>query len=188
MKLPEVLDTRRLQLRRWREDDVEQVLKAVKLSLSELRPWMPWAQKLATPEEQREVIRKTSIRFDAGEEFQYWLFEKATGELVGAGGLNLRPEDSAEVGYWVRSDRHRQGYATEAARAFTAAAFECFPSIQTVRIRMDKANIASAGIPPKLGFQLEGEEEFKERLAPAHSGRGLIWRMSRSEWSLSQRE
>jgi RimJ/RimL family protein N-acetyltransferase len=179
--LPAVMCTDRLELRRWRIDDLEALMDAIGVSLEELRVWMPWARAMVTAEAERAVIEASSARFDCGEDFEYFLFEVSSSELVGAAGLHLREPKRAEIGYWVRSDRHRRGYATEAARALTSAAFEHVPSAQTIEIRMDGANVASAGVPSRLGYELIGEES-RDIVAPGHTGRGLVWRTTRATW------
>jgi hypothetical protein len=40
---------------------------------------------------------------------------------------------------------------------------------------MDQANRASAAIPPKLGFRLEGEETMRDVVTSGHTGKGWIW-------------
>lgn len=179
--LPAVVCTERLELRRWRVDDHRALTAAISVSLDELRVWMPWARAMPTAEVERAVIEASRVRFDRGEDFEYFLFEASTAELVGAAALHLPEPDRAEIGYWVRSDRHRRGYATEAARALTSGAFEHVPSVRAVEIRMDEANAPSAGVPSKLGYELIGEED-RDIVTPGHTGRGLVWRTTRATW------
>lgn len=148
------------------------------VSLDELRVWMPWARAMPTAEVERALIEASSVRFERGEDLEYFLFELSAGELVG---VHLRDLGRAEIGYWVRSDRHRCGFATEAARALTSAAFEHVPSLRAVEIRMDKGNAASSGVPAKLGYKLAGEEG-RQIVTPGHTGRGLVWRPTRATW------
>ena len=54
-----------------------------------------------------------------------------------------------------------------------------------VEIRHDKANVASGGVPAKLGFTLV-EEYTREITAPAETGTGYVWRMERNEWERRQ--
>ncbi|HEV2766500.1 MAG TPA: GNAT family N-acetyltransferase [Acidimicrobiales bacterium] len=182
MPLPPALPGERLELRRWRESHLDRLLPAVASSLGELRRWMPLAQVMPSANAERAAIRASSDRFERGETFDYFLFERATDALVGAAGVRLPTPGTAELGYWVRSDRHRRGYATEATRVLTSAAFNYLPGIDVVEIHMDKANTASAAVAAKLGYRLDGEEE-RERLTPGHSGTGLIWSTDRTTWA-----
>lgn len=186
MALPAELIGPRLILRAWSENHIDPVLDAVAASLLELRPWMPWAQQVPTRDEELQILRGGRQRFQQGEDFPLFLFERDTEELAGAAGLHPRQPGVAEVGYWIRTDRHRRGYATEAVRILTDAAFAHVPEIHTLEIRMDKANHASAAVPPKAGYTLTGEEATRERLAPGHTGHGWIWTLERAAWSTRQ--
>lgn len=152
----------------------------MQVSIDALSTWMPWfVGGVPTMESERAVFEAGAMEFDRDVDWAYSMFETATAELVGSCALHPRDDGSVlEIGYWVRSDRRGRGYATVAARCLTAAAFRFVPSAQRVVIRMDRANVASARVPAKLGYVLDGEEP-RERLAPGHTGRGLVWSMSR---------
>lgn len=153
------------------------LVEAVTASLPELRRWMAWAHEPATIEVYAPVLAAFDAAFDAGTELVFGMFESSTPESVVVGGCGLhlgRRPRVAEVGYWVRTDRHRLGYATAAASALTSAAFRYLDDVDEVHITMDKANTASAGVPAKLGYALAGEEE-REVVAPGSSGRTLRW-------------
>lgn len=157
-------------------------MEAVTASLAELRIWMPWASERPTTDEYSGVLRGFDAAFDAGTEFVFGMFELPAFVVVRGCGLHFRPRPGvAEIGYWVRTDRHRRGYATAAARALTSAAFRYLEKIAEVHITMDRANAASAGVPAKLGSEL-GDEEERQVLAPGHTGRGLRWVVKRAGW------
>ncbi len=44
---------------------------------------------------------------------------------------------------------------------------------------MDRANRASAAVPPKLGYRLL-DAEWREVLTPGHTGDGLVWVVDRT--------
>lgn len=46
---------------------------------------------------------------------------------------------------------------------------------------MDKANVASAGVPERLGYGLLTEED-RDVLTPGHTGRGLRRGVTRADW------
>jgi RimJ/RimL family protein N-acetyltransferase len=170
--LPGVLQSERLRLVRWRHEYLDALMVAIEMSLAELGLWLPWAQEMPTAEAERIVIEQGSRL----------LFEVDSDELVGGAGLHPRRHDSAEIGYWVRSDRHRRGYATEAAKTLVDAGFNYLPDLQVIEIHMDRANLASAGVPKRLVFKLLGEVE-RDQVTPGHSGRGLIWMTDRGTWA-----
>ncbi len=179
--LPDALPAGALQLQRWRPDRLDQVIEAVAASFVELHIWMPWARTMPTAAEELEVLRAGESAFDADQEWNYFLVEPDADRLVGGAGLRPRPGTGIiEIGYWVRSDRTSRGYATAAARALTEVVLAHLHTVDQVEIRMDRANLASAAVPLKLGFRLLGHEK-REVLAPGHTGRGLIWVRRRSD-------
>ena len=140
---------------------------------------MPWAESMPTAAEQLEVLRAGEAAFDADQEWAYAAIERRGALVVGSAGLHPRSgPGTVEIGYWVRTDRTGRGYATVMARALAEAAFDHLADIDQVQIRMDRANLASAAVPPKLGFRLLGGEE-RDVLTPGHTGEGLIWALDR---------
>jgi RimJ/RimL family protein N-acetyltransferase len=181
--MPDVLEASPLTLVRWSPEDVDEVLEAVRSSFAELQQWMHWAQTMPTREEQRAVLAEGSKAFDAGTDFGFLFRETATGALVGGGGVHRRAGPGAvEIGYWVRSDRHNRGYATRATEAMTDAAFTHLADVDRVVIHMDRANVASARVPEKLGYRLLRTER-RERLALSHTGDVHVWQKRRDEWT-----
>ena len=163
-----------LVLRRWSASDVEAVVAAVQRSYTELRRWMPWAAEPPSAASVADFLERAGRDGGSDVDMGFGLFE-LDGELVGGFGLHARRGPGAlEIGYWVRSDRTGRGYATAAAGALTAAAFAFFPEVERVEIRCDPANRASAAVPPKLGYELEGEEP-SEILAAGQTGSQLVW-------------
>jgi RimJ/RimL family protein N-acetyltransferase len=181
--LPDDLPAGNLILRRWSAEFAPGVMSAIETSFAELHQWMPWAAMMPTADAMRAVLADGDTAFDADAEWQYVLIEVATNEVVGCAGLHRRARaESLEIGYWVRSDRTARGYATATARALTDAAFTFVPGIERVEIHMDQANRASAAVPPKLGYRLDHDEEFREILTPGHTGKGYVWTINLTAW------
>lgn len=181
-RLPGLLPAGPIDLRRWRDEDAPALVAAVAASLEELRPWMPWAQDPPSLALQGDYIGRSAVAFDAGTEFGYGMFERS-GEVVGGCGLHASQlPRSRLIGYWVRSDRHRRGHASRATLALTEATFRYLPEVDEIHVTMDEANIASAGVPPKVGFILAGSD-YRARLVPGHTGRYLRWAMARADWN-----
>jgi RimJ/RimL family protein N-acetyltransferase len=181
-----------LVLRRMQPADAGNIAAAVGENLDHLRPWMPWATKDAADRRaQLARITEASELWESGTDYIYVIFavsggspdgsggrrgEGGTGEgaLVGTIGLHRRGgEDVAEIGYWIAAAHTRRGYATAAAQAVTSAA-EALPGIRQVQIHCDEANVASAGVPRKLGYRLD-RIEAHEPEAPGERGRRMIW-------------
>lgn len=152
-------------------------------SLTELRPWMPWAQDVPTVQGTTEVLTDGEAAFDADEEWQFVVGEPDSDLVLGAVGLHRRgPPDTVEIGYWIRTDATRRGLATGASRALTTAAFNHLPLVTSVEIRMDSGNSRSAAVPPKLGFRFDRHVDHAID-APGQCGRWMVWRMERADWN-----
>ena len=120
-------------------------------------------------------------RLGAGTGFEYVVRESSSGQ-VGEGGRDLRAGGAVEIGYWVRSDRTGRGYATTAARALTSLAFDVFPDIVTVEIRMDEGNVRSRAVAVRLGFTHVSDEKFAGDRLRGQTGEGHIYSMTRAQW------
>jgi RimJ/RimL family protein N-acetyltransferase len=178
--LPGVLAAGAVELRRCGLGDLDALMRAIEVSQLELARWLPWADPMPTVEAERAFLLERQRCFDADEDWGYFLIESGTGELVGGAGLHRRERGVVEIGYWVRTDRTRRGYATAAAGALTSAAFAHLSDVDRVTIRIDQGNGASAAVPPKLGYRLDGEDPLREIIASGHTGKGWIWVRTRS--------
>lgn len=180
--LPDQVSAGVIELRRVTSRDAPALVSAIEVSLPELERWFRFAQTPPDVGEQRRRLELQDRAFGAGTDFDFALVETATEELVGE--LRLNPQAgprAAGIGYWVRSDRHRRGYASMATRAITAATFEHLTTIEAIEIHMDQANVASVGVPRSLGYHLDREVD-RELGATGHTGRGLVWVMTRESW------
>jgi RimJ/RimL family protein N-acetyltransferase len=161
--VPVRLETPRLVLRPPRPGDGEALNAAVRESLPELRPWMPWAQHEPTLAESEAYCRRQAARFLLREDLPLLIFERAfggaegrNGRLLGATGLHridwqLR---RFEIGYWARRGHAGQGYISEAVRRLARMAFEDLEA-QRVEVRMDERNDASQRVAEAAGFEFE---------------------------------
>lgn len=169
-----------LVLRRWVPDDAEALGRAVTESADHLRPWMAWIAHEPVPLAQRRArIEEWERDWSHGGDVILGVFldERVAGgcglhHRVAAGGL--------EIGYWIHTALLRRGLATRTARALTDAAF-AVPGIDRVEIHHDKANLASAGVPRKLGFAWLGESP-DEPETPGEEGIEWRWRVTKAAW------
>ena len=178
---PYRIRTARTVLRCWEPRDAPLLKEAVDSSLDHLRPWMPWAAEEPKPLEAREaMLRGWEVERRAG--IQEFLAGELDGELVGSCGLHRRiGPGGVEIGYWIHPAHVRRGLATEVARQLCERAF-ADPGIERVEIHHDRANVASGGVPPKLGFALVGERRRAPQ-APGEEGVERVWRLRREAWT-----
>lgn len=138
---------------------------------------MPWiAHEPSNLESRLALIDQWRNGWELGGDSTLGVFRDDV--VVGGAGLHRRVGPNAvEIGYWIHVDHLRNGYATQAAEALMIAAFEV-AGIDRVEIHHDKANIASAGVPRRLGFTLVGETPAGVT-APGEIGVDCQWIMVR---------
>jgi RimJ/RimL family protein N-acetyltransferase len=152
---PRRIETENLVLRAWRASDAPLLRHAIDSSLDHLRAWMPWAMnEPASLEDTFARLAGYAAKFDAGEDFVYGIFNRDETSVLGGTGLHPRiAADGLEIGYWIRADQVRRGFAVEAARALTEAGL-AVPDVVRIQIRCDPANVVSRRIPERLGYRL----------------------------------
>jgi RimJ/RimL family protein N-acetyltransferase len=179
-RLPERVEGSEVLLRLWWVDDAARLGEAVGESAEHLRPWMAWmAVEPRTLEQRRAMLARWEAEWSDGGDACYAIF--LDGDVVGSCGLHRGVGPGAlEIGYWIHAAFVRRGLATEAARVLTDAAFS-MPEISSVEIHHDRANVASSGVPRRLGYRFV-DEQPDEATAPEDTGIECIWRIERSEW------
>jgi RimJ/RimL family protein N-acetyltransferase len=156
MDLPDHLESERLILRAPRPGDGWIVDEAIRESVNELSPWMPWMHPVQTVEQTETFIRRAAARWLTHEDLPLLLWRKGDAVFVGASGLHRIDWSvpSMEIGYWVRTSLAGQGYVTEAVLGITAFAFK-YLGAQRIEIRCDARNTRSAAVAERAGYTLE---------------------------------
>ncbi len=141
-------------LRHPDEGDAALVAEAVQRSIHELAPWMPWA----VPDYDREMAAKW-IRGEFGDAHRFMIVD-GHGEVIGACGLNRvdAQNRSANLGYWVRTDRAGRGHATEATLLLARYGLDqtAGPMYRRLSIVMSTRHHASRRVAEKAGAVHEG--------------------------------
>jgi RimJ/RimL family protein N-acetyltransferase len=157
LDIPEALETERLALRASRAGQGPALHEAMAESFDQLRPWMPWARAMQTPEQSESFAREAHAKWLARETIDFSWYRKSDGLLVGRGGLHTIDwtVPKFEIGYWVRSSCARSGYATEATVRLSEFARDRLGA-RRLEITSDARNAASRRVAEKSGFTLEG--------------------------------
>jgi RimJ/RimL family protein N-acetyltransferase len=130
-------------------------------SLDELKPWLPWAQKMPSRKQSELICRQMAARFAQRSDLPLFIFARAAdggcARLLGGTGLH-RVDWSVprfEIGYWRRSGEQGNGWITEAVRTLARFAFDHLGA-RRVEIRMSSDNTKSRAVAERCGFTLEG--------------------------------
>jgi RimJ/RimL family protein N-acetyltransferase len=173
MQLPEIqLETERLLLRMWREDD----------------DFEPYAELCADPEVMRYLGGKPLNRMDAWRNmatmighwhlrgFGHWaVIEKASQRFIGRIGF-MNPEGwpGFELGWTLACHAQGKGYATEGARRALEYAFTEMGRDHVISL-INPLNAASIRVAERLGEKIEGRTELLDTEV-------LIYGIDRDAW------
>jgi RimJ/RimL family protein N-acetyltransferase len=146
------LETPRLLLRRFREEDLEPFLTyRNQPEVARYQSWIRWSrdQGVEFIREQRQVDPG-----DLGRWFQYAMELKETGELIGDCGLCVKvaTPKTAEIGFSVAPEHQRRGLATEAVEAIVEHAVRELGVQRIIAVAM-RDNDRSATLLRRLGLR-----------------------------------
>ena len=117
------------------------------------------------PDEERAYAAQYIKNMYEIHEHGIWILEdkKNPGVIIGRAGLSLRGGyDTPELGYIIRKEYQRKGYAYEACRAILAYGKEELGFTQ-VRSLMDERNEASIALCKKLGFTYDFRQQIGQQ-------------------------
>jgi RimJ/RimL family protein N-acetyltransferase len=140
-----------------------------------LRGWLPWVAGHSV-ESEAAFLAQSARDWESGTAYNYAI--RTEGALAGGIGLMARiGPGGLEIGYWVHRAFTRRGLATAASAALVEQAFR-LPGVDRVEIVHDELNVASGGVPRKLGFTEVGRRPIDPR-PPEGTGVGMVWRLAR---------
>ena len=138
-----------------------------------------------------EKLARTQAQY-AREGFGFgFVIEKGTGEFVGQCGLKRVDASGAknigemEVGWLIREDRWRRGYAHEMARAAIAWAFTRFDAPLVVAMTQND-NLESWRLMEKLGMQRREDLDFDDARLPPEKNPSILYSIDRAAWEKQQ--
>ncbi|WP_415971840.1 GNAT family N-acetyltransferase [Rhodococcus sp. 077-4] len=172
---PDRIVTDRLVIRRESADDVVAIADVIDRNLVRLVPWMGWATEEATqPSTQLARIAQAVEQWDAGEMFDYGIFDLEGGAFLGKIGMHRRiGPHGMELGYWLDGNAEGRGVISEAVAALMQEAFN-LDGVDRVEIHCDAANLRSQAVPRRLGFVLD-RIEHQPIAAASETGQHMVW-------------
>ncbi|MFI8607208.1 GNAT family N-acetyltransferase [Pseudomonas sp. NPDC077649] len=173
----------RLLLRAWRDADLP-VFAALNADAEVMRHF-PAPLDAA---QSAQLLARIREHFEA-HGYGFWALERRdTGELIGVTGLAQVGFDApfvpaVEIGWRLARAHWRQGYASEAARAALAVAFERLGLEQVVSFTVP-ANLPSQAVMRAIGMQRDESGDFRHPRVP--DGHPLqphvLYRIRRAQW------
>lgn len=178
-----VIETARLVLRQISKDDLDDHMRllntpAVMQHLGGVQPRDVIAAKHAAA---REGFAREGFGF-------MLMIEQASGEIIGHCGMRRvshplapNPQDH-EIGWIVREDRWRMGYAYEAMRAVVDWGFERIGAPLLVALTA-KANTGSWRLMEKLGMERRADLDFHDPEMPAPLNPVIQYALTAARWA-----
>jgi ribosomal-protein-serine acetyltransferase len=156
MNTIELVDDR-LRLRPWQDDDAMALLEAARESVDTVGRWLSWCHVDYSLEDAANWVVHCRSGLAAGDHFAFAIFDRISGELMGAVGLSQhdRLHRSANLGYWIRESRQRQGVGSAAVRLVVKFGFETL-GLTRIEIVVLPLNQASRRTAEKSGATFEG--------------------------------
>ncbi|GGU60171.1 GNAT family N-acetyltransferase [Lentzea flava] len=165
-----------MRLRRVSDADAAELLRVVTESLAHLRPWMSWATDDYDESSVAGFLANSKEGWAAGRLFNHAI--TVDGAIVGVAGAD-RTGDSVEIGYWLHPAHVGRGHATAAAAELVEFAF-ALDGVRRVQIWHDEANVASSGVPRRLGFtEVDRRTPPREPAFGNESGVDVVWELTR---------
>jgi len=145
-----------IRIRPYRLDDAAVIWQAVRESMKELQPWMPWCHPGYAIDETRSWLSTQVQAFQQRAAFEFAI---TTEDGTYLGGCGLNQIDSlnqrANLGYWVRSSAASKGVATAAAILTRNWGFANTDLVR-IEILVAVGNVASRRVAEKSGAVYEG--------------------------------
>src|SRR5471030_41036 len=130
---------------------------AIRASVTEIGAWESWCNENYQLEDSRKYLLESEQKRHRGVEFNFCLFDRHSGEIVGSVSVNRINTDYkfANIGYWIRSDFTGKSLAPLAAKAITRFAFQQLGLTRVEIVAMD-GNQRSRRVAEKVGATSEG--------------------------------
>jgi RimJ/RimL family protein N-acetyltransferase len=180
-----MLETERLILRRWNENDAGDLYKYA--SDPDVGPIAGWPAHQSI-EESRDVIKNV---FNGKEAYAVCL--KEDGKAIGAIELKLNGhtdmtdrDDECEMGYWLGKPFWGQGIMPEAVKEMLRHAFEDL-GMQKVWIGYYEGNAKSKRVQEKCGFKYQWRSENVDVPLMHEKRTGHVSLMTKEDWETSHR-
>jgi RimJ/RimL family protein N-acetyltransferase len=144
-------------LRPFHPDDATDFCTAAQESVAEVYPWLPWCHPDYTIEESSTWIARCAEMWQEGTSYNFAITDARDGFSLGGCGLRYvsQMDRVANLGYWVRTSRIRQGIATTATRLLAQFGFKEL-KLNRIEIIASVDNRASQRVAEKVGATREG--------------------------------
>lgn len=147
----------RVTIRPCELGDVGAHYEAVRESIAQISPWLPWCHPGYARSESEAWIRERIDDWVAGRSFAFAVEDAQTGRFLGCCGVNHinHTHNFANIYYWVRASCAGRGVTTAATRLAARFGFQAL-GLTRLELVVGVGNAASRRVAEKAGAKLEG--------------------------------
>lgn len=165
--------------------DAPAIHQAVRESLAELHPWMDWATDAYNEASAKRWLEHVLLAWEHSSSFHFAITDAFNGQYIGGcsvDGINEK-DRFCNLGYWVRTSRIGQGFASRATRLAAKFAFE---TVRLVRaeIVIAEENLASRRVAEKAGAHYESTK-FNRIVVRSDVHAGVIFSLTPADFGLT---
>lgn len=135
----------------------EELFDLVEKTRESLLPWLPWAHKNKTPEDEFDYLWNWCRKnWEEEKGYAYIIREKVSDRVVGSidfFGID-NENKSGEIGYWLGEEFVGKGYMHEAIALLEAEIFK--QGFNRIVINNDERNLRSINVAKRSGYQFDG--------------------------------
>ena len=138
-------------------DCVPDLFEAVEESRREISPWMHWCHPDYSIDDTRQWVTSRATAWEQGDAYSFLIMDAREKQVLGTCGIDrIHPVHRfANLGYWIRTSRTREGAATEATGLLAKFGFLEL-KLMRIEIVVDGRNLASQKVAEKVGALREG--------------------------------
>lgn len=157
-KPPREIETERLILRARDVNQARDMFTMINSSREHLRPWMPWEEQTKSVDDSKDYLALAMTWWEAGKNFDFSVYLKKTGEMIGSFGLHTIDWDnrSCHIGFWMGAKHQGQGYVSEALRQGEQVALQL--GFHRLILTCDARNERSAAVARRNRYTLESRQ------------------------------
>ena len=139
-----ISDGGRIALVPVEESQTKELYDAVAESRAELSPWMEWLHPEYSIADTEQWVTHCRKAWETDSSFGFTIVENSTSQVLGGCsiGNDRAAHRNGSIGYWIRTSRTKQGFASEAAALLAQFGFAQLGLIR-IEIFVAAGNIAS---------------------------------------------
>ena len=144
-------------LRPARMSDAEPMYQAIRESIPEISPWLPFAHEGYSIRETKEFLKGLPEGWKRDTDYVFGIIDSRDGSLIGGCGFNGIDKENgrANLGYWIRTSRMGEGVATVATLLLAKWGFGVV-KLCRIEILVATGNKRSQRVAEKVGAHREG--------------------------------